>query len=101
MEEGANIAKELYLSILVDRDTGWATFIASTEGGMEIEEVAEKSPEKIIKEAVDPAVGFQATMVGMLRLRLGCNTSNRQSSTPLSSCWGIFTVSLWRRMRHW
>ena len=60
MEEGANIAKELYLSILVDRDTGWATFIASTEGGMEIEEVAEKTPEKIIKEAIDPAVGFQS-----------------------------------------
>jgi succinyl-CoA synthetase beta subunit len=59
LEEGANIAKELYLSILVDRETGWPTFIASTEGGMEIEEVAEKTPEKIIKEAVDPAVGFQ------------------------------------------
>ena len=59
MEEGANIAKELYLSILVDRDTGWPTFIASTEGGMEIEEVADKTPEKIIKEAIDPAVGFQ------------------------------------------
>jgi succinyl-CoA synthetase beta subunit len=59
LEEGANIAKELYLSILVDRDTGWPTFIASTEGGMEIEEVAEKTPEKIIKEAVDPAIGFQ------------------------------------------
>jgi succinyl-CoA synthetase beta subunit len=43
----------------VDRETGWPTFIASTEGGMEIEEVAEKTPEKIIKEAVDPAVGFQ------------------------------------------
>ncbi len=59
MEEGANIAKELYLSLLVDRDTGWPTFIASTEGGMEIEEVAAKTPEKIIKEAIDPAVGFQ------------------------------------------
>ncbi|HWC50135.1 MAG TPA: ADP-forming succinate--CoA ligase subunit beta [Nitrospira sp.] len=59
IEEGANIAKELYLSILVDRDTGWPTFIASTEGGMEIEEVAEKAPDKIIKEAIDPAVGFQ------------------------------------------
>jgi succinyl-CoA synthetase beta subunit len=43
----------------VDRDTGWPTFIASTEGGMEIEEVAEKTPEKIIKEPIDPAVGFQ------------------------------------------
>ena len=59
VEEGANIAKELYLSILVDRDTGWPTFIASTEGGMEIEEVAARTPEKIIKEAIDPAVGFQ------------------------------------------
>lgn len=59
MEEGANIGKELYLSLLVDRDTGWPTFIASTEGGMEIEEVAAHTPEKIIKEAVDPAVGFQ------------------------------------------
>ncbi len=59
VEEGANIAKELYLSILVDRDTGWPTFIASTEGGMEIEEVAEKTPDRIIKEAIDPAVGFQ------------------------------------------
>ncbi|MCP9438582.1 MAG: ADP-forming succinate--CoA ligase subunit beta [Nitrospira sp.] len=59
IEEGANIAKELYLSILVDRDSGWPTFIASTEGGMEIEEVAAHTPEKIIKEAIDPAVGFQ------------------------------------------
>ncbi|BFU95504.1 MAG: succinyl-CoA synthetase, beta subunit [Nitrospira sp.] len=60
IEEGANISKELYLSILVDRETGWPTFIASTEGGMEIEEVAEKTPDRIIKEAIDPAVGFQA-----------------------------------------
>ena len=52
MEEGANIAKELYLSILVDRDTGWPTFIASTEGGMEIEEVAEKTPDKDRKSVV-------------------------------------------------
>jgi succinyl-CoA synthetase beta subunit len=59
VEEGANIAKELYLSILVDRDSGWPVFIASTEGGMEIEEVAEKTPGKIITEPIDPAVGFQ------------------------------------------
>ena len=59
IEEGAAIAKELYLSLLVDRDSGWPVFIASTEGGMEIEEVAAHSPEKIIKEPIDPAVGFQ------------------------------------------
>jgi len=59
IEEGAGIAKELYLSILVDRDSGWPVFIASTEGGMEIEVVAANTPEKIIREAIDPAVGFQ------------------------------------------
>ena len=60
IEEGAGIAKELYLSILVDRDSGWPVFIASTEGGMEIEVVAARTPEKIIREAIDPSVGFQA-----------------------------------------
>ncbi len=60
VEEGAAIAKELYVSLLVDRDSGWPVFIASTEGGMEIEEVAAHKPEKIIREAIDPAVGFQS-----------------------------------------
>jgi succinyl-CoA synthetase beta subunit len=59
IEEGAGIAKELYVSLLVDRDTGWPVFIASTEGGMEIEEVAAHTPDKIIKEAIDPAAGYQ------------------------------------------
>jgi len=59
IEEGAGIAKELYLSLLVDRDSGWPVFIASTEGGMEIEEVAAKSPEKVLQEPIDPAVGYQ------------------------------------------
>ena len=59
IEEGAGIAKELYLSLLVDRDSGWPVFIASTEGGMEIEEVAAHTPEKVLKEPIDPAVGFQ------------------------------------------
>jgi succinyl-CoA synthetase beta subunit len=59
IEEGAGIAKELYLSLLVDRDSGCPTFIASTEGGMDIEEVAEHTPEKVLKESIDPAVGFQ------------------------------------------
>jgi len=59
IEEGAAIAKELYVSLLVDRDSGWPVFIASTEGGMEIEEVAAHSPEKLLKELIDPAVGFQ------------------------------------------
>jgi succinyl-CoA synthetase beta subunit len=74
IEEGANIAKELYLSILVDRDSGWPVFIASTEGGMEIEEVAEKTPDKIIKEPIDPAVGFQGYNGRNIAFALGLNT---------------------------
>src|SRR5438093_7425015 len=60
IEEGAAIAKELYLSLLVDRDSGWPVFIASTEGGMEIEEGAARTPEKVLKEPIDPAVGYQS-----------------------------------------
>jgi succinyl-CoA synthetase beta subunit len=73
VEEGANIAKELYLSILVDRDSGWPVFIASTEGGMEIEEVAEKTPGKIITEPIDPAVGFQGYNGRNIAFALGLN----------------------------
>jgi succinyl-CoA synthetase beta subunit len=74
IEEGAGIAKELYLSLLVDRDTGWPIVIASTEGGMEIEEVAAHTPEKIIKEAIDPAVGFQGYNGRNVAFALGLNT---------------------------
>jgi succinyl-CoA synthetase beta subunit len=59
IEEGLNIARELYLSMLVDRASGWITIVASAEGGMSIEEVAAKHPEKIVKIAIDPAAGFQ------------------------------------------
>jgi succinyl-CoA synthetase beta subunit len=59
IEEGASIGKELYLSLLVERDSGWPVFIASTEGGMEIEEVAAHSPDKVLKEPIDPATGYQ------------------------------------------
>jgi succinyl-CoA synthetase beta subunit len=58
IEEGLDIARELYLGLTLDRATSRLTFMASTEGGVEIEEVAHKSPEKILREAVDPAVGF-------------------------------------------
>ena len=61
-----DIARELYLSFLVDRASSRITILASTEGGVEIEEVAEKTPEKIFKVAVDPALGlcgFQARQV--------------------------------------
>jgi succinyl-CoA synthetase beta subunit len=58
IEEGCDIARELYLGMLIDRATSRITLMASTEGGMEIEEVAAAHPEKILKLAIDPAVGF-------------------------------------------
>ena len=57
IEDGSDIETELYLSALVDRGTGQVAFIASTEGGMNIEEVAEETPEKIITVRIDPATG--------------------------------------------
>ena len=60
IEAGCDIARELYVSLLVDRATSRVTIMASTEGGMEIEEVAEHHPEKILRVAIDPATGVQA-----------------------------------------
>ena len=60
IEEGCNIKKEYYVGVVIDRKTGCVTMMASEEGGTEIEEVAEKTPEKIFKEIVDPAVGLLA-----------------------------------------
>ena len=59
IEEGADIKDELYLSVVLDRAMEMPIIMASTEGGMDIETVAEKTPEKIIKIAIDPAFGFQ------------------------------------------
>ncbi|MDO9432620.1 MAG: acetate--CoA ligase family protein, partial [Phenylobacterium sp.] len=57
IEEGAAIAKEFYLSLLVDRDTSRISVVASTEGGMDIEDVAHSTPEKIVSFSIDPATG--------------------------------------------
>jgi succinyl-CoA synthetase beta subunit len=58
VEEGSDIAKEFYLSALVDRETSRVSFVVSTEGGMDIEEVAHSTPEKIVTFSVDPATGI-------------------------------------------
>jgi succinyl-CoA synthetase beta subunit len=58
VEQGCDIAKEYYLGMVVDRATSRVTVMASSEGGVEIEEVAARSPEKILREAIDPAIGF-------------------------------------------
>ncbi len=59
IEEGSAIARELYLGIVTDRATSQVMMMASTEGGMEIEEVAHHSPEKIVKVSIDPTTGYQ------------------------------------------
>ncbi len=71
VEEGLQIARELYLGMTLDRERARITFMASAEGGVEIEEVAAKHPEKIFREAVDPAVGFQPHQGRKLADQLG------------------------------
>jgi len=60
IEDGAGIETEMYLALLVDRQTSRISFVCSTEGGMDIEEVAASTPDKILSFAVDPATGYQA-----------------------------------------
>ena len=71
VEEGADIKRELYLGMLVDRASGMVTIIASTEGGMEIEEVAHNHPEKILKVAIDPTTGIQGFHTRKVAFGLG------------------------------
>ena len=71
VEEGLDIARELYLGVVIDRASGKPVFMASSEGGVEIEVVAAKHPEKILKEFVDPSVGFQAFQARKLAFGLG------------------------------
>ena len=71
IEDGCEIARELYLSILLDRVTSRITVMASTEGGMDIEEVAEKTPEKIIKVAIDPVFGMEGFYARQIAFGLG------------------------------
>ena len=71
LEDGASIDKEFYISILLDRATSKNIIMASTEGGMEIEEVAEHSPEKILKETINPNIGFQGYQARRLAFGLG------------------------------
>jgi succinyl-CoA synthetase beta subunit len=71
VENGCNIARELYVSLLVDRHTSKVTVMASTEGGMDIEEVAAKTPEKIFTEVVEPLVGLTPFQCRKIAFSLG------------------------------
>lgn len=71
IEEGCDIARELYVGMLLDRETSRLTMMASTEGGMEIEEVAEATPEKILKVSIDPVTGMMPFHARQLAFGLG------------------------------
>ena len=71
VEQGCDIARELYLGMVLDRAKGWLTLMASSEGGVEIEEVASRSPEKILRESIDPVVGLQAFQARKVAFALG------------------------------
>jgi len=83
IEEGCDIARELYLSFLIDRATSCITVMASTEGGMDIEEVAEKTPEKIIHVTIDPAIGMHAFHARQLAFGLGLEGKQVGSAVKL------------------
>ncbi len=78
IEEGADIKDEFYLGIVLDRAKEMPVIMASTEGGMEIEKVAEETPEKIVKVAVDPSIGFQGFHGRELVFGLGITDKNEQ-----------------------
>ncbi|MFL2946222.1 MAG: ADP-forming succinate--CoA ligase subunit beta [Parvibaculales bacterium] len=83
VEDGSDIARELYLSALVDRATSRISFIASTEGGMDIEEVAAQTPEKILTIDVDPAGGISGHHGRQIAFALGLEGGQVKQATTL------------------
>lgn len=83
IEEGSDIQRELYLSVLVDRATSRVSFIASTEGGMDIEQVAAETPEKILTLSIDPAAGFSAHHGRRIAFALGLSGDQVKQATAL------------------
>ncbi len=88
--ESVTISRELYLAILLDRQSCQPVIIVSTEGGMDIEEVAAKTPEKILREFVNPLAGLQAYQVRKLCQNLGLKTTARQFGRLLHSLYKLF-----------
>jgi succinyl-CoA synthetase beta subunit len=83
IEKGSNIADEFYVSFLVDRVTDKVTLMASAEGGMDIEEVAAKTPEKLFFEAIDPVVGLNAFQARNVAFKLGFDISQVKQAVPM------------------
>jgi succinyl-CoA synthetase beta subunit len=91
IEEGLDIKREIYLSLLVDRAVGAPVFMASTAGGMEIEEVAKERPEAILRETIRPETGFQPYHARKLAFGLGFSAELASVALPfLQSLYGAF-----------
>ena len=83
VEDGSDIARELYVAITVDRQIGKPVLMASQEGGVEIEEVAEKTPEKIFKETIEPSIGFQGYQARNIAFKLGLEGQQHKQGSKL------------------
>ena len=81
--ESADISREIYFAVLLDRATAAPVIVASTEGGVEIETVAAKSPEKIIREPIDPLAGLQPFQTRKLAKQLRFESSQSKSASKL------------------
>jgi succinyl-CoA synthetase beta subunit len=94
VEEGVDIARELYMGIVLDRQTGQFVFMVSEEGGMEIEKVASETPEKIIKEWIEPGLGLQAFQARKLAYALGLQgVQVREAVKFMFALWNAFNAS--------
>jgi succinyl-CoA synthetase beta subunit len=82
IEEGLDIKRELYVGVLVDREAGAPVFMVSAAGGMEIEEVAKDNPQAILRETIDPAVGFQPFQARKLAFGLGLSAEQVSAAVP-------------------
>ena len=87
VEQGVDIGRELYLGMVVDRGSGRVAVMASTEGGVEIEEVAAKTPEKILREAIDPLVGLGGWQAR--RIAFGLGLTKEQVSAAVGFMTGL------------
>ena len=90
IEQGCDIKKEYYVGVVVDRSTGRVVMMASEEGGTEIEEVAARTPEKIIKEVIDPAVGLQPFQAR--KLAYGINIPNELVNKAVTFMIGLYNA---------
>jgi succinyl-CoA synthetase beta subunit len=90
IEEGCNIDKEFYLGLVLDRNNSKVTFMASREGGVEIEEVAHRNPEAIVKVSVDPSTGYQPYIGRVLSGALGLDANQAREADKFFK--GLYTL---------